>query len=148
MAEGRTRMCGSTLLSILRRSRGRSEYWRVTSSVSLRDVPIAPENVAYLGNQLTLAEFSVHKGDVPILIKLGASQLQLVAGFDFPAAQPETVIEEARQGGQIILEQLATARVAGLWPEAAPEAFAADGGDGEGARWLRLPLMVRGRRHT
>ena len=105
-------------------------------------MPITPDDVAYLCNQLTLAKFSIHERDVSILIKFGASQLQLVAGFDLPAAQPGTVIEEARQGWQIILEQLPAASIARLWPEAAPEAFATHWGDGEGARGLRLPLMA------
>lgn len=78
MAEGRTSMCGRTLLSILRRSRGSREYCRLSDCAILS----AYNTSAHLCYELALPELSVDQCDITILVELGTTQLQLVARLD------------------------------------------------------------------
>lgn len=75
-------------------------------------------------SQLALLEFTVHQRDVPILVELGAAQLQLVAGFDDAAAKTRVVVEEARERRQVaVLQLLRVWLVNPRSAQATPEAF-------------------------
>lgn len=77
MAEGRTRMCGSRLLSIFRRSRGSSPYyWQISKAFRLN---IWAE--LYLCYKLALLELPTSQHHISVLIELRAAQLGLSCCF-------------------------------------------------------------------
>ena len=74
-----------------------------------------------LGNELALPKFAIDQRDIPMLIKLGTPQLQIVTRLDNLTQAGVRVVQEAWQWRELFIVVVSDTLSLLVWPQPPPE---------------------------